>query len=40
MANCRFLGMIQQAEGTTRMGFLCTTMLKIAVELALHNKGI
>jgi hypothetical protein len=30
-------GALQQADGTAWMGFYCTAMLKIAVELALHN---
>jgi hypothetical protein len=32
-------GYLQQADGTAWMGFYCTTMLAIALELALHNRA-
>ena len=32
-------GTLQQADGTAWMGFYCTSMLKIAIELALHNRA-
>jgi len=28
---------LQQADGTAWMGFYCTQMLEIAMELAIHN---
>jgi len=33
-------GYLQQADGTAWMGFYCTTMLAIAMELALHEPGL
>ncbi len=30
-------GQLQQADGTAWMGFYCTSMLRIALELALHH---
>src|SRR5947207_95975 len=30
---------LQQADGTAWMGFYCTQMLEIALELALHNRA-
>ena len=32
-------GQLQQADGTAWMGFFCTSMLQIALELALHNRA-
>ena len=32
-------GHLEQADGTAWMGFYCTTMLQIALELALHDKS-
>ena len=32
-------GELAQADGTAWMGFYCTSMLRIAVELALHNRA-
>ncbi len=32
-------GYLQQADGTAWMGFYCTTMLAIALELALHDRA-